>query len=103
MEVSRVLDLARCMGFEGGGEVLGVHAGAVIGDGDELAASVFDGHCDGRRARIDTVLHQLVVVDVWSNDRVLMLQVSPRLKTFESFRIEREGRESIPQKTVFLL
>ena len=48
------------MRVEGGCQILRVHAGAIVGDRNELAASVLDGYCDLRRSRVDAVLHQLL-------------------------------------------
>ena len=60
LQVVDLSDLARRMGLEGGVQILGVHAAAVIGDADELAAAVLHGHDDLRSPGVDAVLHQFL-------------------------------------------
>ena len=60
VQVLDTLDLAGRVGFEGGGQILRIHAGAVIDDGDELAAAVLDGYGDLRGPCVDAVLDQLL-------------------------------------------
>ena len=60
VEVVAVLDFARRMGGEGGLKIVGVHADAVVGDGNQLATAVFDRNGDFRRTGIDAVLHEFL-------------------------------------------
>ncbi len=41
-------------------QIVGAHAGAVVGDADELEAAAGGGHVDAARPGVDGVLHQLL-------------------------------------------
>jgi len=60
VQVVGLPDLACRMRFEGGREVVGVHAVAVVADGDELPTAVLDRHGDGGGPGVDAVFDQFL-------------------------------------------
>ena len=48
------------MGFEAENGVIGIHAVAVVGDGDQALSGAFNFHCNSFCVRIESVFHQLL-------------------------------------------
>ncbi len=55
-----VLELGGGVALDGEFQIIGPHAGAVVGDADELEAAAGGSDVDAARAGVDGVLHQLL-------------------------------------------